>query len=282
MDDAEEAEKARRGIPALLQYARALDEIQASVAGKVFDYKTDDHSAFLAIAIGFKQAYHMRSVLALVVAGQSHDAVAIGRLMTEAMAIEHWAKGDQNRAKQWRLFALVLDYQLLQERNAKGEVTAPEVADKIRDRALTEASAFLTKKATDAIERGQPLPERPFVTHWMSDGGVTGAKALFLPAELASLYDFYSASSDWIHTGTRGIARILRRAGNRVTFEPYSHEASVAALAAATAALAYSLDTLNDRLALGLEERLRELREEVHRILESVGQRPASPAGEVQ
>lgn len=271
MDETAKAQKAAEAIPIFSRYARELDAIQDSLQGREFSYKADDHFAFLAVAIGFKQAYHMRSVLALLAAGQSHDAVAIGRLMLEAMAVEHWASRDQRRAHQWRLFSLVLDYHLLQERNAKGETTAPETAKKIQERALAEASEFLTKKAKDALERGQPLPEKPFVGHWLlSDGAVSGTKALFLPVEVAGLYGLYSASSDWIHTNPRGIFRILRRKGHRVTFEPRSHEAAVAGLAAATQALAYSLNTLDARFALGLAKRLAELREEAHEGLDSV------------
>ena len=49
----------------------------------MFDYEADDHSAFLAFMIGFKQAYHMKSVLALVAAGSLRIVdVATGRVQT--------------------------------------------------------------------------------------------------------------------------------------------------------------------------------------------------------
>lgn len=246
---------ARRHLPVLVAYCEGLLALAPKIFAAGLRHPTDKHFPFFATCFASKQIFHASSVLTLLRAGQHRDAAVIARAMLEAEAIQVWvARDPEARSVLWRLYALVMDYNLLIQKEAAGEEVEASVAAKIRERALHEAGVFLKKAAKDAIKAGRKLPENPFLPKWHLSGGVDATREMFYEAGMAAQYATYSNISDWFHSNPRGIGAALRREKGIYRLHLDSVGFAADAAAAAAQALEYSLSMLLQVFNLDIPE----------------------------
>lgn len=187
-------------------------------------YSEDDHLAFMILAYLSKLIEQARSVRILVRKGAARDAELVARSMMEGMATLLWAAQEPaTRPFQWRGFAYVVDFRLMEKRKASGETVAPEDENRTLAFLSTHAATF-----EDPQKSGRP---DPYYRDWRR--GVT-IREIFDCVDGDVLYqDLYRPSSDWTHSGTESMGRAIQRAGKTVKW--IHRDASTAATALAIA-----------------------------------------------
>jgi len=187
-------------------------------------YSEDDHLAFMILAYLSKLIEQARSVRILVRKGAARDAELVARSMMEGMATLLWAAQEPaTRPFQWRGFAYVVDFRLMEKRRASGETIDPEYEKRIR--------AFLTANSAtfeDPSRTGQP---DPYYRTWRQRVSI---REIFDSVDGEVLYrDLYGPSSDWTHSGTESMGQAIQRAGTTVRW--MHNDAATAATALAIA-----------------------------------------------
>lgn len=196
-------------------------------------YPAEDDYAFMALCFLSKQVEHSHSIILL---REHRDATLIARTMIEGVVQLQWArKARAKRGLQWRAFALISDWRLLQARRQPGEAHDPEMESNIERALQLHGDHFLTKKARDARTQGQPMPADPYFTTWRCG---TSLRDIFAESDLRSVYKgHYDRISDWHHWGVTSLGAALRRQGNYVHYSPVSIEDAVTAIELAFHAL---------------------------------------------
>jgi hypothetical protein len=152
-------QRAKRDLPKLRQSVDGLLALANEMVENV-PYSESDHLAFMALCFLSKQIDHTRSVLALI---PSRDVVLIARSMIEGLCQLLWAAEDPDRLPlQWRAFAWVHDWRVMQTKNAAGEPVDPKRRAGIESALRLYGDQFLTTKAKIARDNSTPLPADPY------------------------------------------------------------------------------------------------------------------------
>ena len=247
---------AEKDLPSLRQFAEKLLALSKKLLKNV-QYSEEDHFAFMVLCFLSKQIDHMESILIL---RERRDVELIARSMLEGMCQLLWAARAPNScAKQWRSFALVHDWRVLQARITAGEsVEATKRAD-IEQRIHQYEGLFLTHKARLARDRGGKLPDDPYYINW------TGHDAKYIfdsVGEEISYQNLYRYFSEWIHWSPAGFGRVITRQQSHVGYSSGSPAASAAALATGFKCLWQTAKSFDEHLKLGMTPKLKELLDE--------------------
>jgi hypothetical protein len=216
--------------------------------------REDDHFGFMAALFLCKQVEHARSILSLA---PRRDTVLIARSMVEGLCLLLWAQ-DGDRALRWRAFAYVHDWRLMKLRESRGESTDPEHSARIESALASLGPMVLTAKAGNAKAKNEALPVDPYETHWHIDFRLRqfcrehGVEQLYTEA--------YDPFSDWHHWGVGGLGGAIRRSDDRIHYDVESLEDSAVSLAAAFQCVLQTTQVVSQRLDLGVENSLTDLR----------------------
>jgi Family of unknown function (DUF5677) len=218
-------------------------------------YSEDDHFAFMCLSYVSKQKTHIKSILALT---ESRDSGLIARAMLEGMCHLLWAAHDPTaRALQWRAFAWILDWRLMQAQIKAGEpidnsrrVTIEKVLQQYGD-------MFLTSKARKARRSGSSMPDDPYFKEWTGHSireiiEEVGGQELYL-----KLYKSFSA---WQHWSPAGLANAINRESGRILYSSGSPSDTATALAVGFQCLLQTLEVADKHLQLGGATKIAELR----------------------
>lgn len=247
----ERTKRAAEDLPDLREFLRnamALAESLLSAA----NFRDDDHLAFAGLALLSKLDEQAGAVDLLVSQGFSRDAELVARSMIECSAIVLWvARDPATRPLQWRSFAAVHDWRLLQRRKAEGAAI-----DAAEERMVEDAIRKYGHLHEDPGLKGKDAAD-PY--HWTWRGNVT-VRAIFDEIDGDTLYrDVYGPSSDWIHSGVEAVGKALSRGDAEVAWNPPPPETSAAAYAAAFQAVIQALLLVAAYLNAAQEREAREL-----------------------
>jgi len=230
----------------------------------------EDALALMALCFTRKASEHLRSILALVRAGQDRDAVLIARSMIEGVALLAWAaRAPSTRPALWRGFAEIEDWRRMQQQARSGEPLDPLERHAIEGRVLKVGGDFLSKAAQDALRAGAALPADPYWPYWHE-----GKSIASIVQELQSvpLYQYvYSVTSRWIHWSPRGIGAPAGGDGDRPDGAAAASEFAAVALAAGFQTALETAARFDAHLQLGFAGRLSELKDGYVRRLSGNG-----------
>jgi len=225
---------------------------------KRFEYRNDDHFAFMILCFLVKQKEHLNSVLTLVNAGSYSDAMIISRNMVEGVGIILWISEDlQKRALQWRKYSLVTDYRLSLKK-AKGDKS--KIDKNIIDRSLNEGCDFLKECYKKSKIQLKNLPPDPFKNTWLfNDVGEEVKIYKFFGDENKVLYEIYSEMSDWAHWNVGRIGTRIERINSEVGFYSSPVKDGCFALSSAILSMHYIIEVANKHLNLKLDKKIKQL-----------------------
>ena len=248
-------ERAKRDLPVLLQWVNRLLVLAKEMIVNV-QYSEEDHLGFMALCFLSKQIDHLQSIVTLI---PSRDAVLVARSMIEGLCQLLWVGGDPaTRPLQWRAFAWVHDWRVMQAKIAQGEPVDTERRTTIEDALRKYGDQFLTNKAKVARNRGDPLPPDPYHANWRCGRQI---RQICESVGGEDLYrGLYEPFSDWHHWGVRGLGEAIVRQGNRVIYLSLSPADSAAALASGFQCLLQTVELTDRHLGIGLASKISELR----------------------
>ncbi len=252
-------ERAKRNLPGLRAWVKrllALANEMTAMTGNI-QYSEEDHLGFMALCFLSKQIDHARSVLTLT---PSRDAILVARSMIEGLCQLLWAAEDPTtRPLQWRAFAWVDDWRLMQAKIARGESVDPERRAAIEDALRKYGDQFLTRKARAARDQHAPLPPDPYHDNWRCGHSI---RKICKSVGAEDLYrKLYEPFSDWQHWGAGGLGKNIRRQGNRVVYSSLSPTDSATALALGFQCLLQTIELTDEHLGTGLASKISELRD---------------------
>jgi hypothetical protein len=255
MEDARQ--RAQRDLPRLRQSVKELLALAHEITENVA-YSEKDHLAFMALCFLSKQIDHTQSVLALI---PSRDVILIARSMIEGLCQLLWAAQEPDRLPlQWRAFAWVHDWRVMQAKNATGEAINPEQRAAIENALDLYGDQLLTTKAKKAQDNGIPLPADPYHKDWRI------GRQIFQICESIGATDLYrylyDPFSDWHHWGAGGLGEAITRPENQVVYSSLSPTDIASALAVAFQCLWQTVELTNQHLGLGMTSKISELRNE--------------------
>jgi len=259
------------GIHALESFAQRLVLVIRQILDAPPPHRDDqDAVALMAQCFTRKEAAHLRSILALVRAGQYRDAVLIARSMIEGVALLTWAAREPStRPALWRKFAWIEDWRLMQEQVRSGELLGPLERNTVEEQVLKFGDHFFSRAAQDALRAGASLPADPYWPYWHE--GKSVAK-IFQELRGVPLYQsVYGATSRWIHWSPRGLGASTGGDGDHPDGEAGVPECAAAALAAGFQTALETATRLDAHLHLGFAGRLSELGDEYVRHLSGDG-----------
>src|SRR5450759_3581362 len=138
----------------------------AALAGAMVEatwYREDDHFAFMAVAFLSRQRGHAESLLLL----DDHcDTQLVARSMVEGMCQLLWAQHDPARALRLRLFAVVVDWRTMCEREADGEAVPESTRSSIEARLAQDGKQFLKSPSEEMKTGKESLASDPYVRDW--------------------------------------------------------------------------------------------------------------------
>src|SRR5205807_1568750 len=251
-----------QGIHALEAFAqRLLLVIRQILDAPPLRRGGEDALALMALCFTRREAEHLRSILALVRAGQYRDAVLIARSMIEGVALLTWAAREPStRPALWRKFAWIEHWRLMQEQVRSGELLDPLERNTVEEQVLKVGDQFLSRAAQDALRAGAALPADPYWPYWHE--GKSVAK-IFQELQGVPLYQYvYSASSRCIHWSPRGLGAPAGGDGDHPDGEAGVPECAAAALAAGFQTALETAMRLDAHLHLEFAGRLSDLRDE--------------------
>ena len=260
-----------QGIHALEAFAqRLLLVIRQILDAPPLRRGGEDALALMALCFTRREAEHLRSILALVRAGQYRDAVLIARSMIEGVALLTWAAREPStRPALWRKFAWIENWRLMQEQVRSGELLGPLERNTVEEQVLKFGDHFFSRAAQDALRAGASLPADPYWPYWHE--GKSVAK-IFQELRGVPLYQsVYGATSRWIHWSPRGLGASTGGDGDHPDGEAGVPECAAAALAAGFQTALETATRLDAHLHLGFAGRLSELGDEYVRHLSGDG-----------
>lgn len=248
-------EKAKRDLPMLRQWVDKLLALANEMSVHV-QYTEEDHLSFMALCFLSKQIDHLGSIVALI---PSRDAILVARSMIEGLCQLLWAAQDPaTRPWQWRAFAWVHDWRVMQEKMAHSEPVDPERRTAIEDALRQYGDQFLTKKAKAAQSRGAPLPRDPYYDNWRCGHQM---RQICEAVRGEDLYQkVYEPFSAWHHWAVDGMGQAIERQGNRVVYSSLSPVDSASALAGGFQCLWQTVELTDRHLGMGQAAKLSALR----------------------
>jgi hypothetical protein len=229
-------QKAQQDISGLQQWANRLFDLSNKLM-QDSTYSEDDHFAFMCLNYVSKQKTHNKSILALA---ESRDSGLIARAMLEGMCQLLWAARDPaTRALQWRAFAWIHDWRLMQAQIKAGDPIDNSKRAAIEKVLQQYGDMFLTSKARKARRSGSPMPDDPYSKDWIGHtfreiSKDVGAEELYL-----KLYKSFSA---WQHWSPEGLANAINRESGRILYSSVSPSDTATALAVGFQCLLHTLE----------------------------------------
>lgn len=248
-------EGARRDLSGLRHWVKKLLDLANEILANV-QYFEEDHLGFMALCFLSKQIDHLQSIVTLI---PSRDAILIARSMIEGLCQLLWAAREPAALPlQWRAFAWVHDWRVMQTEIARGRPVASERRAAIEDALREYGDQFLTKKAREARKQGAPFSSDPYHDNWRCGRQLRQICESVGGAELYRR--LYEPFSDWHHWGVGGLGKVIARQGNRVAYSSLSPTDSAAALACGFQCLEQTVELTDRHLSLGLASKIAELR----------------------
>jgi Family of unknown function (DUF5677) len=270
---AEKEERVSRvAVPRLNRLADDLLALARAAFGPRIPF--DRHNAADLMVLGFttKQCEHLRSVRLLMDASAHRDALLIARTMAEGLGMLLWATNNQPmQTDRWRDFGWILDWRRVARFERCG-ITLVDPADKALLKAKVDRCGpdfyrpSVRKEITAAACCGTTynVPDDPWGTDWTD----MSVEAMFREIRGTPMYEaVYRQSSEWVHWNPRAVVGAMQPTewGIAGFTEEDWRDAHVAMQAACRSVL-QSLEVLNLRFSLGLDERLTDLGTEMHTI----------------
>lgn len=250
-------ERAERDLLGLRQWVNRLLTLVNEILANI-QYSEEDHLGFMALCFLSKQIDHMQSIVFLI---PSRDAILVARSMIEGLCQLLWAAREPATLPlQWRAFAWVHDWRVMQAKMARGETVTPERRSAIENALQKYGDQFLTKKAKLARSQQTPLPPDPYHKDWRAGRQI---RQIFESVEGEDLYrKLYEPFSDWQHWGAGGLGEAIARQGNRIVYSSLSSTDAATALAAAFQCLLQTIKVVDEHLGFGLTPKISELWDE--------------------
>jgi len=250
-------ERAERNLPGLRQWVNRLTTLANEMIANI-QYSEEDHLGFMALCFLSKQIDHMQSIVTLI---PRRDAILVARSMIEGLLQLLWAAREPTtRPLQWRAFAYVHDWRVMQTKMTRGETVTPECHSVIDNALQKYGDQFLTKKAREARTQQTPLPPDPYYDNWRCGFQL---RQICESVGGADLYrSLYEPFSDWQHWGVRGFGEAIGRQGHRVVYLSLSSSDSAAALACGFQCLLQTAELTDKHLSIGLASKISDLHKE--------------------
>jgi len=253
--------RAKTDLPDLLLHAdRALKLAQG--ISKSVSYSEDDNFGFVALCFLHKQMDHAHSIKLLVDEGLGRDAQLVARAMQETLASLLWiAQQPLDRASQWRGFAYVEDWRLMQQQLDAGEVVDPTTAEAISAYLGKHGKDFLVQTPRKPGQGGNNLSvDDPYYPHWR---GSTKIYEVFQEVGGKLLYqEIYGTFSDWIHVGPKGMGGAVHRENKTVTWLPAQPSINALVLATSFQCLIQTLPIVDKWFGMNFAIKIQDLRSE--------------------
>jgi hypothetical protein len=204
-----------------------------------------------------KQVDHLQSILTLT---PRRDVILIARSMIEGLCQLLWAaEAPAILPLQWRAFAWVHDWRVMQGKIKQGQPVDPERHTAIEDALRKYGDQFLTKKAKEAQGRGDALPSDPYHNNWRCGRQI---RQICQSVGGDDLYEkIYGPFSDWHHWGVSGLGETIRRQRNRIVYLTLSPSKAVAALACGFQCLLQTVELTDKHLSLSFASRISKVRD---------------------
>lgn len=137
----------------------------------------------------------------------SRDVILIVSSMIEGMCQLLWAaEAPETRPFQWRAFAYVHDWRVMQEQVAQGETVSPERRKDIESKLQEYGNQYLKNQARNAFNRGDSLLDKPYYANWRCG---TSISEMCKTIGQENLYQkLYEPFSDWQHWGVGGLGKL--------------------------------------------------------------------------
>lgn len=210
----------------------------------------------MALCFLSKQIGHLRSIVILI---PSRDATLIARSMIEGLCQLLWAAREPaTHPLQWRAFAWVHDWRVMQAEIAQGRPVDPKRRTDIEDALQKYGDQFLTKKARETRKQGTPLPSDPYHDNWRCGCQLWQICESVGGAELYRI--LYEPFSDWHHWGVGGLGKAIARQENRIAYSSSSPTNAAAALRCGFQCLLQTVKLTDRHLSLGSAAKITELR----------------------
>ncbi|MDB5986370.1 MAG: hypothetical protein JWR16_1423 [Nevskia sp.] len=254
--------KAEVDLPILRKHAERLHLTADRVLERGLKGGVSDHFGFMLFSFLVKQQEHVRSVLVLTDAGQYSDTASIARIMIEGLCTLLWCAAEpQERALQWRAYALVSDWSVLQKRKAAGQVVDPDVEQDLRERLAEYGPKYFTKAARKG---GADTLDFPYQNTWHLNetGQPIGKGTLFDSVRGKELYSLYEDFSQWIHWTPAGLGVRIEHQEDRTFYNPNAYSTAAQALAAAVQSMLQTLELVYEHFRIDSEPSLKTLQAE--------------------
>ena len=265
-------ESSGKELPLFDDLAKELAALAHDMFTPPIAFQTDNGADVMALSFAIKQLEHMRSVRALIAAGEYRDAQLIARTMLEAQGILRWAfNRTPERTDRWFWYGAILDWRQMAESKAQGFEVDPADEAKLKPYIDEHGPNYYKPNVRKALKKAEEtgtayeLPDDPWLP---SDWTELNVRAMF--EELGDgdrrLYDsFYRRTSEWGHSGPRAILIAADREQEDRSewgtdqFTDDDVRSGNWALGVACESLLRSLDVLNTHFSLGYDDRLKSI-----------------------
>ncbi len=243
MNSVENEEKLKQQLNDLTDWLNKLLALSHEIMDSGITLQDNDHLGFMAMCFLAKQITHAASMIALL---PSIDSSLIARAMYESLCQLIWAWQVPDRSQQWRFFAVVHDWRLLQEQKNSG-TSIPIEQERLVDEGINKYSdLFLTKKAKNLRESGERTPDDPYHKTWTCSTTIKG-----MCDEIGCPNDYkkvYSSLSTWIHSDCVGISKVLSHDDKSFTFSNTSLLMARRSASIAASCLLQTLELVGEHL----------------------------------
>jgi hypothetical protein len=281
-------ESARKELPLLDDVAKEFEALAHDMFSPPIAFQTLNGADVMALSFATKQLEHMRSVRALIAAGEYRDAQLIARTMLEAQGTLRWAfNRTPERTELWFWYGAILDWRQMAESKAQGFEVDPADEAELKPYVDQHGPNYYKPRVRQRIEEAQrngtiyDLPEDPWhPTDWTE----LNVRAMFeeLGDEDRRLYDsFYRRTSEWAHSGPRAILIAADREQEDAAewgidqFTDDDVRSANWALGVACESLRRTLDVLNAHFSLGYDGRLKSIDDKLQaKFAESLASMP--------
>ena len=248
--------KAKRDLPSLRQWAKRLLALSKNEFVNL-KYSENDDLGFMILCFLHKQTDHMQSIIALI---PNRDTILVARSMIEGLCQLLWAAREPAvRPLQWRAFAYVHDWRLLQQKIALGEKVPTKDRAAIERGVKKYGDQFLKNKAKEAKKLRKPLPPDPYHDNWRCG---TSLQQICKSVGGADLYrSLYGPFSDWHHWGVGGLGESIKRGRDGVIYTPLSPADLASAVASGFQCLLETIQIADKHFSLGIESKISKLRD---------------------
>lgn len=237
-----------------------MQTLATATLSRALTYDESDHYGFMLLLFYQKHSEHLDSIVTLVERGLFRDATTIARVMIEGLSIIIWSANDrEQRPLQWRAFSLVADWNLLQEKKAKGERVDPEQEERLKKQIARYGARYHTKRART---EGPDGLQYPFQKTWLLDsaGKQITRGTVFDEIRGADLYYLYEDFSQWMHWTPSAFGDAIARTDEKLIYNPNAFDRAAQALVVAFHAMLQTTELFYEHFKLECTPTAQELR----------------------